>query len=135
MAEWLDPDAGGVDGQNTVLLGGEMRPFVVALFAAVFSMGPFTTATVDHQTVTVHVAFTASASNLGVEVAMTALETVPADWAEATVFHHWIIDDPTLASFDDEWARMPAGRYQIQATLWTDGGSVRGLPFIVEVKN
>lgn len=82
-----------------------------------------TSVRVEGSTITVSVSFEAAERNLGVDVAMTALDDVPKDWAQATVFHHWILDDAGTTQFDDVWERMPTGRYRVTVTLHTDDGT------------
>lgn len=77
---------------------------------------------VEGSTITVSVRFEAAEKNLGVSVAMTALDDVPASWAQATVYHHWILDDASTDQFDDVWNRMLPGRYRVTVTLHTDDG-------------
>lgn len=97
-----------------------MIPYVVA--GALLVTAGSASVTVAGSTITVHVTVVPADTNLGVEVAMTALDTVPPDWAQATVFHQWILDAET-AQFDDVWNRMPPGQYQVHVTLWQENGA------------
>lgn len=104
------------------------------LFALTLITAPVVTTTVDRSTITVHVSIVPAEVNLGIEVAMTALDRTPTDWASDTVFHQWILDDASTASFDDAWERMPPGRYRVRVTLWTDDGKAEAEGQVVEVR-
>ena len=88
---------------------------------------------VDGTTITVGVAYDADQNNEDVTTAVTALDTVPAEWAAATVYHVWYIT-PQALSFDDVWPNMKAGHFRVQVTLHRDSIAIPVPPVTVEVK-
>jgi hypothetical protein len=88
---------------------------------------------VDGNTITIGVAYESNDKNEDVTVAVTALDSIPAEWASATVYHVWYIT-PRAMTFDDVWPNMRTGHFRVQVTLHRDNKAIDGTPVTVEVK-
>ena len=75
---------------------------------------------------TVSIVLDGHPDNIHVQVATTALDKTPEDWADATVYHQYLLlsgedgqrqPEEVVTTFEDHWPNMPPGRYRVAVSL------------------
>ena len=109
-----------------------MRRLVAALaficiHAVISAQSPITaTVRTEPRAFTVLIALDGSSDNIHVQVATTALDRRPTDWAGDTVFHQYLLlsgedgqrqSEEVVTAFEDPWPNMPPGQYSIAVSL------------------
>lgn len=87
-------------------------------------------------TITVIMDYAPRPDNVDITVAVTALDGVPPEWADKTVYHVYQLETEgkELVTINDVWPNMRKGHYQFAIALHIGDSESAIDPFIIEIK-